>query len=157
MPVAFHVLPVFALPADALLGFPTLRSLRVDIYPKGGYLTFRIHQCLAKPNSRSLLWRVSHPSSRPDSHSFLASQPFTVHSDTREFPQQPCVADSSAHIRSSSSLASCLRAAPTVNVILNTCSILEPHSVVMVPVRFSGISQDTDILILSEVRYWSQD
>ena len=86
VPVAFHILPDFALPADALLGFSMFRSLRVDIYPKDGYLTFRKHKCLAMPNPCSLLRRLSHPSSRPDSNSSLASQPFTVHSDSQVFP-----------------------------------------------------------------------
>ena len=137
--VRFHVLRNYSLPSDGLLGLPTLSRLRVHIFPDSGLVTFRAHECLALSPSRSLLGDTN---SRPPPAGCV-----TQHSAARASSPH---ASSPTPPSAFASTALCLEQAPTVNVVLDNCSILPPHSAAMVPVRLTAAPDGADILILSE-------
>ena len=126
--VKFLVMKDFALPSDGILGFPTLKRLRVDIFSEQSYISYRGQPCHALSPPRPLCTLTGSPSPQP---SPLPPTPSLS-------PQQ--------HL----SLNACLAQAPVVPLSLADTSTVAPHSVIMLRVRLKQVPDGTDILILSE-------
>ena len=142
--VKFHVLKDYVLPSDGLLGLPTLSRLHVHIFPDLGCVKFHGTTCESLQPSQPLL------SGRPTSHIPVTPAPASKPLPAPQHPS-PHIPPSSPRIPASSApLCSSLSQAKSAAIILPQCTVLQPHSASMLPVRLRKIIEGTDVLILSE-------